>query len=239
MPTKTLLNGMTYTKATHHNDKTLEGHWEITYKIDGVRAFQDPQGNIVSRNSKPLYNLDKLQFTDAEIYRDNWETSVSLVRSQQHKSITQDDVYQLTPDALDPRLTPKKLLINPPCNERLEAMQEAINLGYEGIVLRKVTSRNTQNWIKIVPTKTADVRITGYIMSTKRKGFIKCFLTKHGNISATGFPIIELTEITLNTPETYIGKIAEVQFREWTPQHKMRFPAWVRWRFDKTEESLT
>ena len=114
MPIKKLTDGTQYEKATHHNDKQLKGVWEVTYKIDGVRSLRlSGSGNVVSRNSKPLYNLDHLEFTDAEIFRDNWETSVSLVRTQSYKLITQADVYQLKRGELDERLVPGIWLDNP------------------------------------------------------------------------------------------------------------------------------
>ena len=239
MPIKELKDGTQYEKAVHHNDKVLKGIWEVTYKIDGVRSLRGLDGRVVSRNSKPLYNLDHLEFTDAEIFRNNWETSVSLVRTQSYKEITQNDVYQLKRGELDERLIPGRFLTNPRVETREMEMEFAVNLGYEGIVLRGFSPRGLPQWIKVVPKKTIDIRITDFDMSDKRAGYIKCFHTNHGNISATGFPIEELNEIREHGACYYIGRIAEVEFREWTPGKKMRFPAWVRWRFDKNEESLT
>lgn len=239
MTIKQLVDGTNYEKATHHNDKQLKGIWEVTYKIDGVRALRGSDGSVVSRNSKPLYNLDHLEFTDAEIFRENWETSVSLVRTQSYKEITQEDVYQLKRGELDKRLIPNYTLSNPTLEQRLACMAVAVAKGYEGIVLRGFSPRGLPQWIKVVPKKTIDIRITGYEMSDKRKGYIKCFYTNWGKIPATGFPTMELDTIWLLKAKSYVGKIAEVEFREWTPNKKMRFPAWLRWRFEKDEESLT
>jgi len=238
MTTKNLTDGTVYVKATHHNDKQLKGWWEVTYKIDGVRALRDSNGNVLSRNSKPLYNLNTLEFTDAEIYRENWETSVSLVRTQSYKEINQEDVYQLANGTLDERLIPDIHMYSPTAEARIYEMEQAVALGYEGIVLRGKSPRGIYQWIKVVPKITIDIRITGYEMSDKRIGYIKNFQTEWGKIPATGFPIEELDVIAANGAASYVGKIAEMEFREWTPAKKMRFPAWLRWRFDKDEESL-
>lgn len=238
MTTKNLTDGTVYVKATHHNDKILKGSWEVTYKIDGVRALRGTDGSVLSRNSKPLYNCNHLQFTDAEIFRKNWETSVSLVRTQSYKLVTQDDVYQLKDGELDERLVPGRYLNDSTEEDRYAEMERALELGYEGIVLRQTTSRGNILWVKVVPWKTIDVRITGVTMSDKRVGFIKSFQTDWGSIPATGFKVEQLEEIAANGAATYVGKIAEMKFREWTPQQKMRFPAFERWRFDKDEESL-
>lgn len=241
MPIKQLTDGTSYEKATHHNDKQLKGIWEVTYKIDGVRALRRSDGSVVSRNSKPLYNLDHLEFTDAEIFRKNWETSVSLVRTHSYKEITQEDVYQLKRGELDKRLIPGYTLHNPTLEDRVACMEAAVDKGYEGIVLRGFSPRGLPQWIKVVPKKTIDIRITGFEMSDKesRKGYIKCFHTDWGKIPATGFPTYQLQRIAAIGAEDYIDSIAEVEFREWTANKKMRFPAWLRWRWEKNEESLT
>jgi len=244
MTTKNLTDGTIYEKATHHNDKVLKGKWQVTLKIDGVRAIRRADGSVNSRNSKPLYNLNHLEFSDAEIFRENWETSVSLVRTQSYKEITQADVYELRPGYIDKRLETTRLLIDPTFEDRMDEMEYWVAKGYEGIVLRKVSSGLRpklvpHKWVKVVPKKSIDIRVTGYNMSKKRLGYIMNFETNWGKISATGFTVEELEVIKSNGAESYLGKIAEVEFREWTPNCKMRFVNWVRWRFDKNEESLT
>jgi len=249
MTTKNLTDGTIYVKATHHSDKQLKGWWEVTYKIDGVRALRDSNGDVLSRNSKPLYNLNTLEFTDAEIYRENWETSVSLVRTQSYRRITQADVYQLANGTLDERLIPDIHMLDPTEEDRVHEMEKAVALGYEGIVIRGKSPRGIYQWIKVVPWKTIDIRIIGFEMSTKREGFIKNFATAWGRIPATGFKVEELEEIAANGADSYVGKIIEVEFREWTKSKnpKMRFPraaradkgkGAIKWRFDKDEESL-
>lgn len=236
MPLKQLSDGTEYIKATHHTESALKGWWDVSKKIDGVRAMRNAEGAVVSRNGKPLYNLNNLKFRDAEIFRKDWATSVSLVRSKTPQIITQDDVYELSPTGYDDRLMTDIALKAPTYEQRIEVMQKFVDQGYEGIVLR---SADCTKWVKVVPVKTADVRITGFEMSDKREGYIKNFQTAHGNVGATGFTIDQLDDIALRGADTFVGVIIEVEYRETTEAGKMRFPAFVRWRFDKDEESLT
>jgi len=161
MPIKKLKDGTQYEKATHHTGKTLKGRWEVTYKIDGVRAMRNADGDVVSRNGKPLYNLDHLDFTDAEIFRENWETSVSLVRTQSFKEITQADVYELGYNDYDARLELGIWITDPTHENCLDIMEDALRLGYEGIVLRGEDTRGNAKWIKVVPKLNANSRSTG------------------------------------------------------------------------------
>ena len=88
----------------------LEGHWEFTLKVDGVRGLRDKDGNIVSRSGKPLHNLDHTTHTDFEVYAYSWERSVSMVRT--HDSTPVDDWHIYSLDPLDKRLN-LSLHINP------------------------------------------------------------------------------------------------------------------------------
>lgn len=239
MPVKKLKDGTSYEKATHHTGAKLKGLWKITWKIDGVRAMRNADGKVVSRNGKPLYNLDHLEFKDAEIFRKDWETSVSLVRTQSPQAIYQDDVYELGYSTYDKRLdAPFDLLRDPTFAECEMWMEEALSRGYEGIVLRG-ESRGKPKWIKVVPKLNADVRITGYIMGQgKHEGKIGSWTTDHGNVGS-GFTDAQRAEWTEAGLDSFIGKIIEVSYREKTSAGKLRFPAFERFRFDKDEESLT
>ena len=237
MPIKKLTDDTAYEKATHQTEKDLKGSWHLTYKIDGVRALRNKDNTVVSRASLPLYNLNHLEFKDAEIFRNNIATSVSLVMTQSHKLITQDDVYELRDGYIDPRLNTNKVLVNPKHETLMAYMEGAVKRGYEGIVLHRIG--HPAKWIKYVPEKTADVRVTGFNMSDKRIGYIKNFETAHGKIGGTSFTIEELDYIKASGAKYFIGKIMEVAFREKTPADKMRFGKFTRWRFDKGEESFT
>jgi hypothetical protein len=245
--TKKVLNcGKTYVKAHNHNDTDLKGWWEVYIKIDGVRAMKTTSMAVVSRNDKPLYNLDHLEFSDAEIFRTDWNTSVSLVRTESYKKIEQSDVYELTDGVVDPRLFLGKKLN--PTNKWLQLMMKKYNeLGHEGIVIRKGAK-----WTKVVPLLMADVRILGMKPGAGRlTGVCGSITTAHGSIGSietqyqrhTGIPISDIVfrEYLWNNKDKFIhdGVIIQVGYRETTSAGKLRFPKFVRFRFDKDEESLT
>jgi hypothetical protein len=242
MTLKRIDDKTTYIKANNHKDVDLKGQWEVYIKIDGVRAIKDQHGHVVSREGKPLYNLDSLKFKDAEIYRKDWSTSVSLVRTQSPRSIKQCDVYELTDGIVDTRLL-LGIKMNP-TNEWLQRMMKKyVELGHEGIVVRKGAK-----WIKVVPLKMADVRITGMKAGNGRNlGKCGSIETNHGSVGSfmtqteEGIPVTdaELRQWLWDNQHRLVGKIIQAGYRETTSKGKLRFPVLVRFRWDKTKESLT
>lgn len=208
----------------------LKGNWDFTLKIDGVRMLRDSSGNPVSRSGKPLYNLTNVpkEITDAEIYKDNWETSVSMVRSSvTGKPVPLDCVYPLDPP--DDRLN-LGTYADPTAAFIKELMETYVSKGYEGLVIR-----NGAKWLKVKPKETADVRITGLQAGTKKyTGMLGAFLTEYGKVG-TGFT--DEQREALND-EDLIGSIIEVEYMELTPGGKMRHPRFIRLREDKDTESL-
>lgn len=235
MTTKTLTDGTPFIKATHHTGKAMRGIWHVTYKIDGVRALRTADGRVVSRNSKPLYNIDHLHFKDAEIFRKNWETSVSLVRTQSFVDVWQSDVYPLDQPIIPGHpLHVGITLNNPDADTCTRIMQEAVEDNYEGIVLR--SDCNTK-WVKVVPEKTADIRITGYEEGKgKHTGKLGALITAHGKVG-TGFSDSQREQLWA-CRGGLTGTIVEVKYREKTPAGKLRFPVFVRIRSDKDDESI-
>ena len=210
------------------NGKDLKGIWDIGIKIDGARMLRCPKGNPVSRAGKPLYNLDHIDSSigDAEIYKDNWESSMSLVRSSVNGSpVKPEYVYQLWP-VLDERLV-LGTYENPTTEFLMTLMEAQVSQGYEGLIIRQGTK-----YYKVKPKDTADVRITGVQPGTgKHIGRMGALLTKYGKVG-TGFTDAEREE----TWE--IGSIIEAEYMEMTKANKMRHPRFLRRREDKTEESL-
>jgi len=201
--------------------RDLEGEWEITYKIDGVRALIT-DGVAVSRSNKPLYNLEHMPTGDFEIYLGSWEESVSAVRTHDGSYIDHSCAYSLDP--LDPRLF-KEVLTDPPAGAIRAIMYAAIGEGYEGLVLRQ-----GDRWIKIKPTENADVKIIGLKEGKGRNaGRLGAFITEFGNVG------VGLTD-DLRTEywdQDLIGETIEVKFWEYTPAGKFRQPRFIRMRWDK------
>jgi len=229
MPVKELSDGTKYTKATYYNDETLKGDWDIYIKLDGVRALRLDDGSVVSRDSKPLYNLDELEFNDAEIFSNNWNESVSLVRSKHPKTITQEMVYNLDPP--DPRLRLSNQ--DSPDAEYLHKMMNVmLDNNHEGLVIRQ-----GKKWLKVVPELQADVIVKGYKEGTgKNVGKLGSILTGYGSVGS-GFTDEERTSLWANK-ESLVGKFIQVGYRELTTAKKFRFPKFQHFRFDKTEESF-
>ena len=224
-------------KAKPWKGNDLKGIWSITLKIDGARMLRDSEGNPVSRAGKPLYNLSLVDksITDAEIYNQNWETSMSLVRTKNNGSPV-DPSYVYSLDPLDPRLDVGS--IDTPSRRDLELlMKHKVSQGYEGLILRQ-----GDTWLKVKPKDTSDVFITGYQGGTgKHKGKMGALLTNYGKVG-TGFSdndrewwqmMFDLHGLTWLTKQ-----LIEVEYMEMTKYNKFRHPRFVRIRDDKTEESL-
>lgn len=219
-----------YIKPKPWKENDLKGQWIVTLKIDGVRMLRDSEGNPVSRSGKPLYNLEGISkgITDAEVYKDNWESSISLVRTSVNGSpVDPSYLYSLHP--LDPRL-----LIgtyeDPTAEFLKQVMEVYVGRGYEGLIVRQGDKE-----LKVKPKDTADVRITGLKEGTgKYKGMLGAFLTNHGNVG-TG---LTDDQRKLYWDPMYVSQIIEAEYMEMTKGLQMRHPRFIRLREDKDDESL-
>jgi DNA ligase OB-like domain len=221
-----------YEKPKKYEGGDLDGDWDVTFKIDGVRAFITPQG-VFSRNGKPLYNLDYLKgttFTDVEVYCGSWEKTISAVKTQwpvDYQPVDIKHIYSLDP--LDQRLF-YKTVTNPTELEIKLSLRRAQTIGgYEGLVLRQ-TRYGKQTWLKVKGEETHDVKITGVIEGEgKYKGMLGAFLTAKGKVGS-GFTDEDrrvLYDLTL------VGSMVEVECQKLTPLGMFRHPRFKRMRFDK------
>lgn len=182
MTIKTLKCGTKYNKPTLWKETDLKGEWQIGIKIDGIRAFKTEAG-WVSRASKPLYNMDHLEApigANYEVFRNNWEDTVSLVRTQlEDTGVTQNDLYRL--DELDPRLI-ICTLTDPTVQQLKGLLADQRAAGMEGLIIRQGSKH-----LKIKPHETADVRVTGYVEGKgKFDGMLGLLTTNYGNVG-TGY----------------------------------------------------
>jgi hypothetical protein len=234
---KELEDGTSFVKAKYYEGETLKGFWHVYRKVDGVRVMRNAANEAVSRAGKPLYNVSHLEFKDAEVYSVNWNTSVSLVRTQSPQIVTQDMIYELTDGNIDERLLMGRVLH--PDNLKLKGLMELrLSQGDEGLVIRQLHKSGLYYvWLKVVPKKQADVRITGFKEGAGRLlGTLGSIQTKHGSVGS-GFDDALRDEIWANRAKLK-GTIIQVEYREVTEAGKLRFPAYIRQRFDKTEESI-
>lgn len=198
----------------------LKGVWLFTLKLDGVRALREaPGAPVLSRAGKPLHNLDHVPFLDAEIYRESWEKSVSMVRTRDGEPVDPKHVYTIQP--LDPRLRMFEIT-NPKAEEIRASLKHALSCGYEGLVLR-----GPDKWLKVKDHETYDVVVTGHQPGKgKHAGRMGALLTEKGKVG-TGF-----TDAVREDPPP-IGSVIEVECMSLTPNGLFRHPRFKRVRIDK------
>ena len=224
-------------KPKPNKGKDLKGLWIVTLKLDGARMHRDDEGNPISRAGKPLYNLDHIskEIVDAEVYEQDWPTSMSLVRSSVNGTpVDSSKVYSIEP--LDPRMDLGEY--SDPTHEFLQKLMEAqVALGYEGLVVRQ-----GDNWLKYKPSDSADVYITGFQAGTgKHTGRMGALLTNYGSVG-TGFDDAarEWWQKTyeLQGNQWLTSQLIQVSFMEWTKGGKFRHPVFDCIRDDKLDEHL-
>lgn len=201
----------------------LKGLWEVSLKIDGVRAISKDGWNY-SRDDKKLYNIPPLPPGDYEVYLGSWEKTVSAVRTIQGCApIKREYIYSLTP--IDPRLF-LETVKDPAAKDITLMMNAAVMEGFEGLVLRNI---KTDVHLKVKPVMTYDVPVIGVQMGKgKHTGKLGALLTEKGKVG-TGFTDKQREEL-LDLP---IGQIIEVECMQLTPAGKFRHPRFKRVRYDK------
>jgi len=209
-----------YIKATLWKGNDLKGNWEVTLKIDGVRAFVK-DGIAVSRAGKLLHGLSALEDGDYEIYCGDWEKTITAVRTVDADDIFPEEAYELG-EFYDERLFVADTL-DPGAEYIKEEMEVAIGNGYEGLVLRQ-----GDRWLKVKPKETYDVEVLGYYDGKGRNlGRLGGYYTEKGKVG-TG-----LTDNHRENP-VEVGTIIEVDCMTLTANGKFRHPRYVRTRYDKT-----
>lgn len=253
MTVKVLTDGTTYRKAHAHAwedpECTLKGICHLYIKVDGIRAIKNKDGTVWSRNSKPLNHCDHLDFKDAEIFRNSWNETHSILSSDMpplHR-LTQENVYELSDGAVDPRLYIG--WAENPSNKNLEKlMLKYLEEGHEGLVVRCKNKKGEWLWWKIVPYKYADVKVTGFKEGKGAlAGMVGSIQTNYGSVGSFTdgcIPGVEGNEAVRKYLWAHRKQmlaeqtIIQVRYRETTEAGKFRFPALVRVRTDKSEESL-
>lgn len=235
----------TWIKPKPWPGKDLKGRWEVTLKVDGIQARLTPEA-VLSRAGKPLYNMDHLRPAEGEriveVFRTDWATSSSMVRTHNGEPVLANCLYDLHPH-LDGRLICHSALLDPnshtiqdPSAETITAlMEEAIAWGWEGLVIKGIV-RGAHVWYKVKPSETYDVRVTGIQAGTgKHEGKMGALLTTKGKVG-TGFTDAERLVWWHRRKRDLSQYIIEVDCMGLTPGGKFRHPRYMRQRFDKNEE---
>jgi hypothetical protein len=208
-------------KAKMWSGSSLQGLWDVTVKLDGVRVLFTEEGPV-SRKGKPLYNIPTdHNLTDAEVFLGSFKDTISAVRSKSVKLVNLDNLYSLDP--IDERLVLAKGIEL--TEDKIKAYFESVKDTAEGLVLRQDSV-----WLKVKPEETFDVTITGIQPGEgKHKGKLGAFLTPMGKVG-TGFTD---SERELFNDVCLIGETIEVSCMSLTDTGMFRHPRFVRVRFDK------
>lgn len=220
-----------YEKPKNYEGGDLQGDWDVTLKLDGVRAFILPNG-VFSRNGKPLYNLDHLRVNapmDVEVFCGSWEKTIAAVKTQwphDYRPVDGKHIYSLDP--LDEQLF-YKTVTDPTELEIKVLLKHAQAMNYEGLVLRQ-TRYGKQTWLKVKGEETYDVKINGLMEGEgKYKGMLGAFFTAKGKVGS-GFTD---EERRLLFDMSLVGETIEVECQKLTPLGMFRHPRFKRMRFDK------
>jgi ATP-dependent DNA ligase len=218
-------------RAWHGNK--LAGDWLVSFKIDGVRAIWRDERGWLSRANKMLYNLPPWRQgspRDCEVFVGSFRDTIRATRTKfptgGTPSISPGHLYGLEP--LDPRLH-WGTLTSPTADDIRAQLRRANGLGYEGLVLRQ-----GHDWVKVKPTETHDVPITGYAEGRGkhlgRLGYVK---TAKGAVGS-GFTDADREILWAEAKaERLVGQVIEVSCMQFTPGGQFRHPFFVRMRPDK------
>ena len=247
-----------FRKATTYTGQKISGEVTVSYKIDGVRMlYRESQVgqpldkfNFMTRNNKTPPGFVRFLtegakkklalFTDCEVYIHGQKFHDVSGPLNSHDPelgrITQQHVYPLINalDGCDNRLFIKKV-IDITKEQTTQYLIEALNQGYEGIVLR-----TEDKWYRVKPNYTADVYITGYFeqvdKNKKPKNVLGGFTTNYGNVTA--FKDKDRVEMWKN-PNQYVGKMMTVKYKELYDNGSFRYAVtFQHFREDKDEESF-
>jgi len=231
-----------FKKAITYTGQKIKGWVTFSYKIDGVRMLYR-NGRYVTRNDKTPVGFHKALSEDAkreirlandvEIYTGDFhQVQGGLSQLEPEQFINRDNIYSLA--TLDRRLI-IDTVENPSESLVEQRLEEALALGYEGLVLR-----SEERWYRVKPKHTADVRITGYFEQHDKhgnpKGILGGWTTNYGNVTAMKD---EVRVAFWREPESYIGDLIEVEYKELYKTGKFRYAVkFLRFRLDKEEESF-
>ena len=219
-------------RAKEWNGDSLPGVWQVTYKIDGIRAFLY-HDKAISRSGHMLNNLFHLlprkgePVRDVEVYLGSFKDTQGAIITKKMRKVCEADIFSLNP--IDPRLN-MGVVHNPTAAWIKRRMNYAVSEGYEGLVLRKGLI-----WIKVKPRRTYDVVVVSVERGTGRNhSRMGALVTPMGKVG-TGFTDDE-RRAWWNNQLHWVGSMIEVECMQLTDDGKFRHPRFVRRRLDKGVE---
>lgn len=246
--------------------KTLDKSIIETHIIDGEMIYnKEPEMDRITRYNKTSsimgsdglkYNLTLKSFDLVPI--DEFEKGISTNGTLERKSKLKDLLKHANCEVeyLEP------LYVGSDVSIIQDLFADAIRKGDEGLILQTIDSKYETRKVsdgmwKLKVRETADLKVVGFEEGKetgKNKGTLGMMLVEYkGSICGVGSGFKELINIekypTENTRdwiwqnrESLIGKIAEIEYDENKDKdgnYNLRHGSFLRWRFDKTEPSLS
>lgn len=109
--------------------------------------------------------------------------------------------------------------------------------GLEGVLVKDLDAlyqrRRSQAWLKIKAEESKDLRIKATVPGTgKYEGMIGAVVVDHDGVDVNvGSGLSD--ELRAQEPEFFIGRLAEIEYHEVTPDGSLRHPRYKRFRDDK------
>lgn len=220
-------------------------------------------GEFIAVNDKDLGSADLYRETTSKVRKDGVKTNVifyifdmiplqdfkkgiSYVPCKERKELLHETLSNLNLKWI--KEVPS-LYIGTDKNEIIRLLNEMIAQGEEGCMVNIADApyecRRTQGILKVKKMQTCDLEVIGFEEGDGRlKGTLgRMNVSYKNNIVGvgSGFTDVDRSYIWNNQNEL-LGKIAEIQYFEQSQNAKtgevsLRFPVFLRWRDDKTEES--
>jgi len=118
--------------------------------------------------------------------------------------------------------------------------EKYVKQGWEGIILKAkhspYVSKRSKYWLKVKLFKSIDVLCTGIIPSTKNPGEIAAITFRYKGKECkcgSGFTQ-EQRKLFFTQPDLIVDKVVEIRYQEESVDGCLRFPVFVRVRYDKT-----
>ena len=248
-------------KCVDFEEKWLKFPLLVAPKLDGVRG-RFFNGKMYSRQCKILIGLEHIEVELSKIGDDfdgelmvpgySFDETSGLIRNQnstpeavfhifdapgysgtkkERLDLLEVDIKEMPPgiNLIDHRLVTDGLELD-------IAYQDYLADGYEGLVMYYPDSHykngRGHDWMRIVPLKNEDLIIIGTFPGKGKfagtHGGIIVQYKEHECRVGTGFDDKLRKDLHL-----YIGKHAQIEFKEKSKTGKMRQPRFKRWRFDK------
>ena len=238
-----------YTRAGHLIEtvpsivEAIKGAHELDFMLDGelmARNWNESQSTVFASVNKVddtnmVYNVfDAMTWVE-------WDTQQCQTPYCARMALASAIVIMLGTVSQRVRLVGGKLAYS--TDDVLQEYQANIALGYEGIMLKDPQApyqfKRSRAIMKLKPKHTWEGTITGWQKGALNSKFADHFGAFVVNINGVETQVgggytdaqrNEIYEALCRNPNAFIGRIAEVEGQELTPDGKVRFPVFKRFR---------